>query len=116
MTDTTDQKRPSEKLGPHYDNCVYQHLKQAIEDYLQWMKSVGYTRNTRKNYQAQLNQFLCFSKNTTISWEKLFTSNSLECFKKSSGQSGCAGHQRTFMLFILQRPNTKTFLQPATAD
>jgi integrase/recombinase XerD len=87
MTDTTDQKRPSEKLGPHCDNCVYQLLKQAIEDYLQWMKSVGYTRNTRKNYQAQLNQFLCFSKSTTISWEKLFTSNSLECFKKSSGQS-----------------------------
>jgi len=86
MTDTTDQKRPSEKLGAHYDNCVYKLLKQAIADYLQWMKSVGYTRNTRKNYQAQLNQFLCFSKNTTISWEKLFTSNSLECFKKASGQ------------------------------
>ena len=50
MTDTFDQKRPSEKFGPHYDNGVYQHLKQAIEDYLQWMKSVGYTRNTRKNY------------------------------------------------------------------
>ena len=86
MTDTLDQKRPSEKLGPHYDNGIYQLLKQAIEDYLQWMKSVGYTHNTRKNYQAQLNQFLCFSKNTTISWEKLFTSNSLECFKKGSGQ------------------------------
>ena len=86
MTDTTDQKGPSKKLGPHCDNCVYQLLNQAIEDYLQWMKSVGYTRNTRKNYQAQLNQFLCFSKNTTISWEKLFTSNSLECFKKGSGQ------------------------------
>jgi hypothetical protein len=86
MTDTLDQKRPSEKLGPHYDIGIYQLLKQAIEDYLQWIKSVGYTRNTRKNYQAQLNQFLCFSKNTTISWEKLFTSNSLECFKKGSGQ------------------------------
>jgi len=87
MTDTSDQKRPSEKLGSHCDNGVYQLLKQTIEDYLQWMKSVGYTRNTRKNYQAQLNQFLCFSKNTAISWQQLFTSNSLECFKKNSGQS-----------------------------
>ena len=86
MTDTLDQKRPSEKLCPNFDNAVYKHLKQAIADYLQWMKSVGYTHNTRKNYQAQLNQFLCFSKNKTISWEKLFTSNSLECFKKGSGQ------------------------------
>ena len=86
MTDPLDQKRTSEKSCPNFDNAVYKHLKQAIADYLQWMKSVGYTRNTRKNYQAQLNQFLCFSKNTTISWEKLFTSNSLECFKKGSGQ------------------------------
>jgi site-specific recombinase XerD len=76
MTDTTDQKRPSEKSGPN----------QAIADYLQWMKSVGYVRKTCQSHQARLNQFLDFSKNTTINWEKLFTSTSLECFKKSSGQ------------------------------
>ena len=86
MTDNTDQKRPSEKLGPNYDDCVYQLLKQAIEDYLQWMKSVGYARQTCQNHQARLNQFLQLSKNTTISWQKLFTSNSLKCFKKNSGQ------------------------------
>ncbi len=60
MTDTTDQKRPSEKLGPNYDDCVYQHLKQAIADYLQWMKSVGYVRKTCQSHQARLNQFLDF--------------------------------------------------------
>jgi integrase/recombinase XerD len=87
MTDTSDQKRPSEKLYPNFDNGVYQHLKQAIADYLQWMKSVGYARKTRQSYQAQLNQFLCFSKNTTISWQQLFTSNSLEYFKKITEQS-----------------------------
>jgi len=87
MTDTTDLKRPSEKLGPNYDNCAYKHLILAIADYLKWMKSVGYARKTRRSHQAKLNQFLCFIKNSTISWEKLFTSNSLECFKKSSGQS-----------------------------
>lgn len=87
MTDTTDQRRPAEKLGSNYDNCVYKHLKQAIGDYLQWMKSVGYARKTRQSYQAQLNQFVCFSKNTTISWQELFTSKSLECFKNISGQS-----------------------------
>jgi len=87
MTDTTDLKKPSEKLGPNYDNCAYKHLNLAIADYLQWMKSVGYARKTRQSYQAKLNQFLCFIKNTTISWQQLFTSNSLECFKKSSGQS-----------------------------
>jgi site-specific recombinase XerD len=50
------------------------------------MKSVGYVRKTCQSHQARLNQFLDFSKNTTINWEKLFTSTSLECFKKSSGQ------------------------------
>ena len=87
MTDTIDQKRPSEKLDPNYDDCVYKHLKQAIGNYLQWMKSVGYARKTRQSYQAQLNQFVCFIKNRTISWQELFTSNSLECFKKIRGQS-----------------------------
>jgi site-specific recombinase XerD len=51
------------------------------------MKSVGYARKTRQSNQAQLNQFVCFIKNRTISWQELFTSNSLECFKKNSGQS-----------------------------
>jgi site-specific recombinase XerD len=87
MTDTTDQRRPSEKLDPNYDDCVLKHLKQGIEDYLQWMKSVGYARKTRQSYQAQLNQFVCFIKNRTISWQELFGSNSLECFKKIRGQS-----------------------------
>jgi len=90
MTDTTDQKRPSEKLEPHCDNGVYLLLKQAIEDYLQWMKSAGYARKTRQSYQAQLNQFFCFIKNTTISWQQLFTSNSLESFKKITEQSSMA--------------------------
>jgi len=72
---------------PNNDPPVHQILEQAIGDYLQWMKSAGYARKTHQSYQAQLNQFLCFIKNTTISWEQLFTSNSLECFKKIRGQS-----------------------------
>jgi site-specific recombinase XerD len=86
MTDTTDQKRPSEKLSPNYDDCVLKHLKQAIADYLQWMKSVGYARKTRRSHQARLNQFVCFIKDTTISWQKLFTPDCLEGFKKITDQ------------------------------
>jgi site-specific recombinase XerD len=87
MTDTTDQKRPLEKLGPNYDDCVLKHLKQAISDYLQWMKSVGYVRKTRQSYLSQLNQFAFFNKNTTISWQQLFTSDCLEAFKRITEQS-----------------------------
>jgi len=87
MTDTTDQKRPSEKLSPDNDDGLDRHLTQAIGDYLQWMKAVGYARKTRQRYQTQLNQFFDFTKNTTISWQVLFSSKRLEGFKKITGQS-----------------------------
>ena len=50
----TDQKQLSKKLDFHHDDCVHQLLEQAIEDYLQWMKAVGYTRQTRQSHQRQL--------------------------------------------------------------
>ena len=83
----TDQKQPSKKLGAHRDEGVYEHLQQAIEDYLQWMKSVGYTRKTCQSHQIQLDQFLCFNKNKTTTWQKLFTIERLEGFKNITGQS-----------------------------
>ena len=87
MTETSDKKQRADRLAQHHDDACDKHLEQAIGDYLQWMKSAGYTRKTRQGYQAQLNQFACFIKNTTISWQQLFTSNCLECYKKSSRQS-----------------------------
>jgi len=83
----TDQKQPSKKFGSHHDECLCQHLQQAIEEYLQWMQSAGYTRETCQSHQRQLNQFLCFSKNKARSWEKLFTLEQLEDFKNITGQS-----------------------------
>jgi site-specific recombinase XerD len=69
------------------DPPVHQHLDKAIDDYLQWMKSAGYSQITRQNYQPQLNQFLCFIKNRRFSWTEIFTFNTLQCFKKITGQS-----------------------------
>jgi site-specific recombinase XerD len=72
---------------PNNDPPVHQILEQAIGDYLQWMKSVGYARKTHQSYQAQLNQFLCFIKNRRFSWAEIFTFSTLQCFKKIRGQS-----------------------------
>ena len=66
---------------------VHQLLEQAIGDYLQWMKSAGYSQITRQNYRPQLNQFLCFIKNRRFSWTEIFTFNTLQCFKNITGQS-----------------------------
>ena len=63
------------------DPPVHQLLEQAIGDYLQWMKSAGYSQITRQNYRPQLNQFLCFIKNRRFSWTEIFTFNTLQCFK-----------------------------------
>ncbi len=67
------------------DPSVHQHLDKAIDDYLQWMKSAGYSQITRQNYRPQLNQFLCFIKNRRFSLTEIFTLNTLECFKKIRG-------------------------------
>ena len=66
---------------------VHQLLEQAIGDYLQWMKSAGYSQITRQNYRPQLNQFLCFIKNRRFSWTAIFTFSTIECFKKIRAQS-----------------------------
>ena len=79
-------KSPSDRQRPKQNPSV-QQLSLAIDDYLQWMKSVGYTHKTRQSHQRKLNQFFCFSKNTTVSWEKIFTSAFLEGFKKFAGQN-----------------------------
>ena len=80
MTDTSDQKRPSEKLYPNFDNGVYQHLKQAIADYLQWMKSVGYARKTRQSYQAKTQQ---------LAGNNFLLQTALNILKKSQSKAVC---------------------------
>ena len=79
-------KWPSDRKQPKQSPSV-QQLSLAINDYLHWMKSVGYARKTLQSHKRKLNQFLYFSKNTTASWEKIFTSVFLEDFKKFAGQS-----------------------------
>jgi site-specific recombinase XerD len=67
------------------DSPVHAHLEQAIGDYLQWMQLSAYRPRTRQSYQAQLNQFLVFVKNTKLSQEEIFTSKTRERFKKITG-------------------------------
>jgi site-specific recombinase XerD len=72
---------------PKYGPAVHQCLERAIDDYLQWMKSVRYSRNTLKRHKVQLKQFLVFVKNRRFSREQIFTSKNIERFKKVTGQN-----------------------------
>jgi len=78
------RKHPLPKYGP----AVHQCLERSIDDYLQWMKSAGYARQTRQGHKAQLNKFIAFVKNRRFSREQIFTSKNIERFKKVTGQNG----------------------------
>jgi len=57
-------------------------LEQAVADYLQWMESVGYSRQTRQNYNRQLDQFIRFIKQSQVDWDEVFKLQTLQRFKK----------------------------------
>lgn len=57
-------------------------LEQAVADYLQWMESVGYSRQTRQNYHRQLDQFVRFIKQSRLDWDEIFKLQTLQRFKK----------------------------------
>ena len=76
------------------DPSAHQHLQRAIDDYLQWMKSVRYSPNSLKSHKVQLKQFLAFIKNRRVSQEQIFSSKTLQRFKKATGQNGVSAIHR----------------------
>jgi len=60
-------------------------LKQAFEDYLEWMVVNGYAQSTRQNYTLMLNQFLSFVEAGRYCWDEIFTPHTLSCFKRFNG-------------------------------
>ena len=57
-------------------------VEQAIEAYLLWMASNGYTQSTQKNYRSQLNQFLFFVKSGRYCWDEIFTLSTFKRFNQ----------------------------------
>lgn len=59
-------------------------LKQAVDDYLLWMISIGYAEATIKSYEPVLNHFVQFVDRHKISWDNVFSSKNLDQFNKST--------------------------------
>ena len=70
---------------PQNDPAAVPRLIRAIADYLHWMKSVNYTSASRHLHQVQLAQFLNFVKSRRLDWQQLFSVNTREHFKNTSG-------------------------------
>jgi len=59
-------------------------LKQAIDEYLQWMISAGYSFRTCDTYRNELNSFFLFIFRKQIDWNDIFTLNTLKDFQKNT--------------------------------
>jgi site-specific recombinase XerD len=61
---------------------VAERLEKAVSDYLLWMISADYASGTIMIHERLLNHFQNFITNRSISWEQLFTYDTLNGFKK----------------------------------
>ncbi len=60
-------------------------LAKAVDDYLLWMISAGYASGTIMIHERLLNHFQNFITNRNISWEQVFTYDTLNGFEKHCG-------------------------------
>lgn len=64
-----------------------QLLDEAIHDYLEWMKSHGYSHKTWMIYKQVLDNFLAFIEHKDITWNDIFTLDTIESFLKERGRT-----------------------------
>ena len=60
-------------------------LAKAVDDYLVWMIAAGYASGTIMIHERLLNHFQNFITNRNISWEQVFTYDTLNGFEKHCG-------------------------------
>ena len=100
--ETTDKKMASQNV----QNCnisVNRELGQAINDYLLWMISKGYSHKTLESYEHILKSFLLFISSKEKSWNEIFTLNTLKDFQKNRKNAGAAVRGLSKYLFKQKR-------------
>ncbi len=65
------------------DKCVHK-LEQAISDYLQRLISERYSPRTCETYENELRIFLFFIRQHSLSWDVIFTLDTLKAFEEDS--------------------------------
>jgi len=58
-------------------------LRQAIDEYLEWMITADYSYHAYDSYRNELNRFFLFIIQRQIGWNDIFTFNTLKDFQKS---------------------------------
>ena len=80
-----------------------QMLKQAIRDYLQWMRSME-RRGSKKlmHYGLLLVDFIDFVKEKNVVWENMFTSGTLKEFRKYTSHNNPLDAVRELSLYLFE--------------
>lgn len=67
---------------------VVERLEKAVSDYLLWMISADYASGSIMRHERLLNHFQNFITNRSVSWEQVFTYDTLNGFEKHCNLGG----------------------------
>jgi site-specific recombinase XerD len=82
-------------------------LEQAVNDYLLWMISEGYSRSTLDSYEKALNNFILFVNRRGIVREDIFTLDTLRSYQKARGHDYESPAIRGLSRFLYQQKRIK---------
>jgi len=82
---------------------VAERLEKAVSDYLLWMISADYASGTIINHERLLNHFQNFITNRNISWEQVFTYDTLNSFEKHCGLHFSANALRGLSRYLFKQ-------------
>ena len=82
---------------------VAERLEKAVSDYLLWMISADYASGTITNHERLLNHFQNFITNRNISWEQVFTYDTLNGFEKHCNLYFAANVLRSFSRYLFKQ-------------
>jgi len=82
---------------------MVKRLEKAVSDYLLWMISADYASGTIINHERLLNHFQNFITNQNISWEQVFTYDTLNGFEKHCGLHFSANAVRGLSRYLFEQ-------------
>ena len=88
---------------------VAEQLEKAVSDYLLWMISADYASGTIMIHERLLNHFQNFITNRNISWEQVFTYDTLNSFEKHCNLHFAANVLRSLSRYLFKQ---KLILNP----
>ena len=82
---------------------VAERLEKAVSDYLLWMISADYASGSITKHERLLNHFQNFITNRNISWEQVFTYDTLNGFEKHCGLHFAANALRGLSRYLFKQ-------------